>query len=100
MNKISYTQRNCTDKEKIETFLLESRTGVIGMTSDGFPYAVPVNYIWNNGSVYFHGMGSGKKVDSLSKKPMVCFTVYKEVGTVTDPVPAHADTSYLSVMII
>ena len=99
MNKVSYAQRNCTDKEKIEIFLLESRTGVIGMTRDGFPYAVPVNYVWNNGSIYFHGMGSGKKVDILSKNPMVCFTVYKEIGTVTDPVPAHADTSYLSVMI-
>lgn len=99
MNKVSYTQRNCTDKEKIEAFLSESRTGVVGMTSDGFPYVVPVNYVWNNGSIYFHGMGSGKKVDILSENPMVCFTVYKEIGTVTDPVPAHADTSYLSVMI-
>ncbi len=99
MNKVSYTQRDCTDKEKIEIFLLESRTGVIGMTSDEYPYAVPVNYVWHNGAVYFHGMGSGKKVKILSESPMVCFTVYKEHGTVTDPVPAHADTSYMSVMI-
>jgi nitroimidazol reductase NimA-like FMN-containing flavoprotein (pyridoxamine 5'-phosphate oxidase superfamily) len=99
MNQVSYKQRNCTDQEKIETFLLRSRTGVIGMASDNIPYAVPVNYVWHNGSIYFHGMSSGKKENILSQSPMICFTIYKEHGTVTDPMPAHADTSYMSVML-
>jgi nitroimidazol reductase NimA-like FMN-containing flavoprotein (pyridoxamine 5'-phosphate oxidase superfamily) len=99
MNKIRYTQRDCKDREKIETFLLRVRTGVIGMVSDDFPYAVPVNFVWHDGAVYFHGMGSGKKEDILIKDSRVCFTVYEEYGTVTDPVPCHADTSYMSVML-
>ncbi|EGW40768.1 pyridoxamine 5'-phosphate oxidase family protein [Desulfosporosinus sp. OT] len=99
MNQVSYTQRNCTDQKKIETFLEQARTGVLGMASGIFPYTVPVNYVWHNGSVYFHGMGSGKKEKILSQNPLVCFTIYKEQGTVTDPVPCHADTAYLSVMI-
>lgn len=99
MNQVSYTKRNCTDQKKIETFLLGERTGVLGMVSDGVPYAVPVNYVWHKGCVYFHGMGSGKKVDILAQSPPVCFTIYKEHGTVTDAVPCHADTSYMSVMI-
>ena len=99
MNQVSYTKRNCTDQKKIETFILQERTGVLGMVSGIFPYAVPVNYVWHNGSVYFHGMGSGKKEKILSKNPFVCFTIYKEHGTVTDPVPCHVDTAYLSVMI-
>jgi len=99
MNQVSYTKRNCTDQNKIETFLLGERTGVLGMTNDIFPYAVPVNYVWHNGSVYFHGMGSGKKEKILSQNPYVCFAVYKEHGTVTDLVPCHADTAYMSVML-
>jgi nitroimidazol reductase NimA-like FMN-containing flavoprotein (pyridoxamine 5'-phosphate oxidase superfamily) len=99
MQQVSYTKRNCIDKNKIETFLLQERTGVLGMVSDSLPYAVPVNYVWHNGSIYFHGMGSGKKVTILSQKPSVSFTVYKEHGTVTDPMPCHADTSYMSVML-
>ncbi|HWQ42742.1 MAG TPA: pyridoxamine 5'-phosphate oxidase family protein [Desulfosporosinus sp.] len=99
MNQVSYTKRNCTDQQKIEEFLLRSRTGVLGMVSDSFPYAVPVNYVWHNGSVYFHGMGSGKKEKILSQNPLVCFTIYQEQGTVTDPVPCHADTAYMSIMI-
>ncbi|MCC5467205.1 pyridoxamine 5'-phosphate oxidase family protein [Pelosinus baikalensis] len=99
MHQVSYTKRNCTDQNKIETFLLQERTGVLGMISDSLPYAVPVNYVWHNGSIYFHGMGSGKKVSILSKNPPVSFTIYKEHGTVMDPVPCHADTSYMSVML-
>jgi nitroimidazol reductase NimA-like FMN-containing flavoprotein (pyridoxamine 5'-phosphate oxidase superfamily) len=99
MNQVSYTQRNCIDRKKIETFLLRARTGVLGMASDVFPYAVPMNYIWHNDSIYFHGMGSGKKENILSQNPPVCFTIYEEHGTVTDPVPCHADTAYMSVML-
>jgi nitroimidazol reductase NimA-like FMN-containing flavoprotein (pyridoxamine 5'-phosphate oxidase superfamily) len=98
MEQVRYKERNCTDQKKIEAFLQETRTGVIGMQGDRAPYAVPVNYVWYNGAVYFHGMGSGKKEDILSKEPLVCFTVYKEQGTVTDAVPCHADTAYMSVM--
>lgn len=99
MPQVSYTKRNCTDKNKIETFLLQERTGVLGMVSGGLPYAVPVNYVWYKGSIYFHGMGSGKKVTILSQNPPVSFTIYKEHGTVTDPVPCHADTAYMSIML-
>lgn len=99
MNQVRYTKRACKDREKIEAFLLLKRTGVIGLVDNGLPYAVPVNYVWHDGSVYFHGMGSGKKEDILAEHPPVCFTVYEEYGTVTDPVPCHADTAYMSVMI-
>lgn len=100
MEQVRYKQRNCTDLQKIETFLSQSRTGVLGMVSEAYPYAVPMNYVWYNGAVYIHGMGSGKKEAILAQQPTVCFTVYQEHGTVTDPVPCHADTAYFSVMLL
>ncbi len=99
MNQIRYTQRICTDQGKIEALLGRTRTGILAMVAEGLPYAVPVNFIWYRGAVYFHGMGSGKKDAILCQNPPVTFTVYEEYGTVTDPVPCHADTSYLSVML-
>lgn len=98
MEQIRYKQRICMDKEKIETFLLQTRTGVVAMAGGEYPYAVPVNYVWHDGSIFFHGMGSGKKEDILSKNPPVTFTVYQEYGTVKDPMPCHADTAYMSAM--
>lgn len=97
--QIRYKQRICADKSIIEEFLFKARTGVIGISGDRYPYCVPVNYIWKNGAVYFHGLSSGKKVQLLESNPDVSFTVYEEFGTVKDQMPCHADTSYRSVML-
>ncbi|ATB69727.1 pyridoxamine 5'-phosphate oxidase-related, FMN-binding protein [Sulfurospirillum diekertiae] len=100
MHTIRYTKRVCTDESIIEAFLNETRVGVVSMVDDqNIPYAVPVNFVWYKGSIYFHGMGSGKKERLLLQKPSVCFTLFHEYGTVVDPVPCHADTAYRSVMI-
>ncbi|MEY8351725.1 pyridoxamine 5'-phosphate oxidase family protein [Lachnospiraceae bacterium 54-53] len=99
MEQIRYKQRVCTDEAVIEEFLEKSRTGVIGISGAAYPYCVPVNYVWKDGAVYFHGLGSGKKTELLQNNPMVSFTVYEEFGTVKDRVPCHADTSYRSVML-
>lgn len=99
MEKVSYIKRNCTDQTKIDSFLSETRIGILGLSDTSYPYAVPVNFIWHNNSIYFHGMGSGKKVNLLEKTSGVCFTVYQEYGTAVDPMPCHADTAYISVMI-
>jgi nitroimidazol reductase NimA-like FMN-containing flavoprotein (pyridoxamine 5'-phosphate oxidase superfamily) len=98
MEQIRYQARICSDQAKIAGFLSRARVGVLAMSGEEYPYAVPVNFVWKDGTVYFHGLGSGKKYDSLLPGPGVCFTVYEEFGTVTDPVPCHADTAYFSVV--
>lgn len=99
MSSIRYQQRICNDQKRIDEFLRTTRTGIVGIAGDEFPYAVPVNYIWHDRRIYFHGMGSGKKVQLLNANDKVSFTVFKEFGTTTDPMPCKADTSYFSVMI-
>ncbi len=100
MEQIRYTQRICDDREKIDRFLTEKRVGALGMyDQEGKPYVLPVNYLYWNGKIYIHGMGSGKKNKILAMNPAVCFTVFEEFGTVTDAVPCKCDTSYLSVAV-
>ncbi|MFV0529538.1 MAG: pyridoxamine 5'-phosphate oxidase family protein [Lachnospiraceae bacterium] len=97
--QIRYESRVCTDQAAIDALLTKVRVGVVGMNTPAYPYCVPVNFLWYEGAVYFHGAGSGKKEDLLSVGPMVTFTVYEESGTVKDAVPCHADTAYQSVML-
>lgn len=99
MEGIRYKQRVWDNEQEIYAFLKEQRTGILAMQMEEFPYAIPINYVWLNNKIYFHGMGSGKKVELLKEGANVCFTVYFEFGTVTDPMPCHADTSYQSVVI-
>ncbi len=98
MESIRYTQRICNDQAQIDRFLTETRVGTLSMRDlEGQPYAVPVNYVYWNGKIYIHGLGSGKKNDVLAANPAVYFTVFAEFGTVTDAVPCKCDTSYFSV---
>lgn len=100
MEEIRYKQRICSDQAKIEKFLTESRVGTLGMCDkSGRPYSIPVNYVYWKGSIYIHGMGSGKKNDILMENPKVCFNVFEEYGTVADNIPSKCDTAYFSVVI-
>ncbi len=96
---IRYTKRICQDTKKIEHFLATMRVGTLAMITDDGPYAVPVNFIWFDKNIYFHGLASGRKTDALQKNPRVCFTVFQENGTVIDAMPCAADTAYMSVVL-
>ncbi|WP_442593532.1 pyridoxamine 5'-phosphate oxidase family protein [Neobacillus sp. D3-1R] len=89
----------CTNQEKINTFLENTDTGFLGLSLNDFPYVVPLNFVWHNGNIYFHGASEGKKMEILAENQNVCFTVSASYGTMTDPVPAKTDTAYMSVMI-
>lgn len=97
--QVAYTQRRWADSTEIDAFLTSQQVGVLSLTAEDYPYAVPVNYLWHNHAIYFHGLGSGRKFDLLAQSPKAGFTVFSHHGTTTDPMPCHADTSYTSVMI-
>ena len=48
------------------------------VTGDG-PYVVTVNYLFFEGSIYFHTAPTGRKMEALQADPRVCFLV-DEVG--------------------
>ena len=62
-------------KELLKT----SRRGVLALNGDdGYPYAIPVNYLYveDSNQIIFHGSKVGHKVDSLKRSDKICFTVY------------------------
>ncbi|MBP1988410.1 pyridoxamine 5'-phosphate oxidase family protein [Paenibacillus eucommiae] len=99
MFPIRMQKRECTDLLKIQTFLLHAKTGYLGLSAKDTPYVVPLNFTWMNETIYFHGAAEGRKIDFIRDNPSACFTVSEEFGTITDTVPAHTDTAYMSVMI-
>lgn len=64
--------------EAIKNSLCSSRRGILAVNGDdGYPYAIPINYLYDkqNNKIIFHGSKAGHKVDSLKKNNKVCFTV-------------------------
>jgi uncharacterized protein len=68
--------------DQMERILHEETIGFVGMSRDGEPYVVPVNYVYSRGSVLFHCGPAGKKIDFLTANPAVCFVVGRQTGDV------------------
>ena len=49
------------------------------MGEDGYPYAVPLNFIYHKRSIYFHCAKTGHKLDNIDYCPNVSFNVVKDV---------------------
>lgn len=74
--------RAVSDEEALD-ILRRGEYGVLAMTdADGWPYAVPLSYVFMDGALYFHSAKSGRKAEALRRDSRVCFTV---VGD-TEPV--------------
>ncbi|MFT8390049.1 MAG: pyridoxamine 5'-phosphate oxidase family protein [Sporolactobacillus sp.] len=94
------SERKVQDDERISAFLDRQRIGYLGLADQASTYVVPLNYLWANSKVYFHGADSGRKAEILAQEPnTVCLTLAEDLATLTDPVPAHTDTAFFSVMI-
>lgn len=72
-------KKNEISIDMAKQLLASSRRGVLAMNGDdGYPYAIPVNYLYDDKAqrIYFHGAKIGHKVDALRACDKVCFTVY------------------------
>ena len=62
-----------------KALLKNERRGTFAVNGDdGYPYAVPVNFIYDEeeNKIYFNGSKLGHKADSVRKDDKVCFTLY------------------------
>ena len=64
-------------REETLSLLQTEKRGVLALHGDdGYPYAVPMDFVLLDGAVYFHSAGEGHKLDALRRDEKACFTVY------------------------
>ncbi|MFX0198653.1 MAG: pyridoxamine 5'-phosphate oxidase family protein [Candidatus Hodarchaeota archaeon] len=68
------------DRQEIEEFLKEAPIGRLGTVYEQQPYIVPINFLYHEGKIYFHGK-NGKKITNLKSNNKVCFEIdeFKEI---------------------
>jgi len=59
---------------EIEQVLRAEVLGHLGCIADGWPYVVPINYVYEGGSIYANG-SEGMKLRAMREHPEVCFEV-------------------------
>jgi nitroimidazol reductase NimA-like FMN-containing flavoprotein (pyridoxamine 5'-phosphate oxidase superfamily) len=70
--------------------LTRCTNGVLAcMGDEGYPYAVPLSYVYLNGRIYFHSAKAGHKIDAITRNPKVSFSVIDEDKIVSEKYTTH-----------
>ena len=73
------TDRTMKTSREMELLLERMPVGRLAVTTEDGPYIIAVNYLFFEGSIYFHSGLSGRKMEALQADSRVCFLV-DEVG--------------------
>lgn len=75
--------------------LKNGQYGVLSISGDeGYPYGIPLNYVYDEGQIYFHSALEGHKIDGINRNNKVSFCIVGEVETI----PNKFSTRYRSVI--
>lgn len=65
-------------------------SGVLALSGDGgYPYAVPLSYVYHDGHIYFHCAKSGHKLDAIRHDPKASFCVIDRDEIVPEEYTSH-----------
>lgn len=78
-----------------EEILRAGSSGVLALAGEeGYPYALPISYVYHGGRLYFHCAPAGHKLNAIARCPKASFCVIAQ----DDVVPALYTTRYRSVI--
>lgn len=93
--KMRRFKQQLTEKETIQ-ILKKGKTGILGVIGDeGYPYTVPINYVYENNKIYIHCAKTGHKIDAIKNNNKVSFCVIEK----DDVVKEKLTTYYKSVIV-
>lgn len=87
--------RQLLPEQEVEYILKSATSGVLAVNGDnGYPYAVPVSYVYAGGKIYFHSATQGHKIDAIRTNPKVSFCIIAE-----DNIKSQEFTTYFKSII-
>ena len=87
--------RQQLSREECERILGRCTSGVLALTGDGgYPYAVPLSYVYADGAIFFHSAVQGHKVDAIKRDSRCSFCVIDQ----DEVKPAEFTTYFRSVI--
>ena len=75
--------------QECETILQGAYRGFLSVNGEnGYPYTIPMNFLYRENRIYFHSALQGHKIDAIMHSPKACFTL------INDPVKQENDWWY------
>ena len=88
-------RKQALTREACVAVLERGTSGVLAVSGDnGYPYAVPLSYVYDSGRLCFHCAGEGHKLDAIARNPKVSFCVIDR----DEVVPEEYTTCFRSVI--
>lgn len=72
-------KKQALDEQACQQILSQEKRATLSLIGDeGYPYGVPVNFVYYEGKIYIHSARAGHKVDALTQNDKACFTVWNQ----------------------
>ena len=82
--------------ETAEKILREGLFGILALSGENnYPYALPINYAYEDGKIYFHSAVSGHKIDAIKNNSKASFCVVDKHEVISEKF-----TSYYTSVIV
>lgn len=89
-------KRQALAQDVCAEILRHGSCGVLALSGDGgYPYAVPISYVYDGEKLYFHSAKSGHKLDAIRREPRASFCVIDR-----DEIVPEEYTSYFRSVIV
>ena len=78
------------ENSQVKEILQRNTSGTLALLGDdGYPYAVPLSYVYHDGKLYFHSASSGHKIDAVKQYPKASFCVIDQDKIIPEKYTTH-----------
>jgi hypothetical protein len=96
------TKTHLLTQEQIEALFKRAEVGRIAtLNKDGYPYVLPMHFVYDNTKIYLHGLPKGQKIDNIKANPKVCFEIDEMISLISEGIedPYDVNTEFNSIIL-
>lgn len=80
--------------EQVDKLFQKALVGrIVTQNPDGYPYAVPIHFVYYKEKIYIHGLSKGQKIDNINRNSKVCFEIDEMIGLMCDGIETACNTN-------
>ncbi|MDO9055373.1 MAG: pyridoxamine 5'-phosphate oxidase family protein [Sulfuricurvum sp.] len=88
------TKNHLLTQEQIEALFKRAEVGRIAtLNKDGYPYVLPMHFVYADSKIYVHGLPKGQKIDNIKSNPKVCFEIDEMISLLYDGIEEACDVN-------
>jgi nitroimidazol reductase NimA-like FMN-containing flavoprotein (pyridoxamine 5'-phosphate oxidase superfamily) len=90
--------REITDRAEIDAIIRSAKVMHLALSDNNIPFLVPVFYVYDGTSLYFHSARVGTKMEILKRNNTVCFEISIDHGFIEDVQPCDFEAKHRTVI--